>query len=620
MRIVSFSILGSFVVMTLLTAMWPSQLSAQDRALLDKEAEPGENAPSVRFSPGTERTIKAEQALKKIVSLKFEKTPFSKVEQKLETLSGLNFFLHDSASDDDLADYNEISFELVDTPLDKALSLLLGTANATYVIDDGIIVLISLDEADDYKWLRLKMYDCRDLVKVLLAKNRPDPNGDQTLLDMVQSMVGPDTWEETGRGTGTVVLADGTLIVKQTEQIHQQIEKFLADLEASVLRRTRPDVIEKGTNGQAKPSGLQNGDQGSVRVLNLPPVSSAKTADQFMQQFESRRYVRPTIPLSEAELEKVAVKLRERFPLRSIRDRLHFQAGEPATDDLPSYSDLHGANLAALHSDNIESFINSSGQGVGRMTVNLIGPEMLFAFDGPLAEKAKAIPVESALLLEEEVGIDKTVKMKESRIRARMGKKDPDFDFVNSLSADGLPKQQALSIFNSRAAGSFAEQKTGWVKNIDEVAGFEAHRIRFDVGWPGNLRLSAKALKDRGIEPTSQNIAWKVNRLQLVSLLMHDQPCVYDVDELPNMNNLNSEIANTRPLNDFETAGLKALESGEEMLVRATKNRIVMTGAIRASKSCLACHVGKQDDLLGVFSYEFLRHPRTQLQSAQKLE
>ena len=149
MRIVSFSIPGSFVVMILLAAMWPSQLSAQDRALLDKEAEPGENAPSVRFSPGTERTIKAEQALKKIVSLKFEKTPFSKVEQKLEKLSGLNFFLHHSASDDDLADYDEISFELVDTPLDKALSLLLGTANATYVIDDGIIVLISLDEAND---------------------------------------------------------------------------------------------------------------------------------------------------------------------------------------------------------------------------------------------------------------------------------------------------------------------------------------------------------------------------------------------------------------------------------------------------------------------------------------
>ena len=166
------------------------------------------------------------------------------------------------------------------------------------------------------------------------------------------------------------------------------------------------------------------------------------------------------------------------------------------------------------------------------------------------------------------------------------------------LSTDGLPKHQALSMFNTRAAGSF-EQKTGLVKSIDEVAGFEAHRVRFDVHWSGNLRPSAKILKLRGIEPTSQDIAWKVNRLQLVSLLMHDQPCVYDVDELPNMNNLNSEAANTRPLNDFENAGLKALKSEKKLLVRATKNRIVMTGAIRASKSCLACHTGKQNDLLG---------------------
>ena len=65
MRIVSFSILSTFVAMVLLTAMWPSGLSAQDRTLLDKETEPAKNAPSVRFSPGTERTIKAEQALKK---------------------------------------------------------------------------------------------------------------------------------------------------------------------------------------------------------------------------------------------------------------------------------------------------------------------------------------------------------------------------------------------------------------------------------------------------------------------------------------------------------------------------------------------------------------------------
>ena len=611
MRIVSFSILGTFVVMALLTAMWPSRLSAQDRTLRDKDAEPGKNAPSVRFSPGTERTIKAEQALKKIVSLKFEKTPFSKVEQKLETLSGLNFVLHHSASDDDLAHDDEISFELVDTPLDKALSLLLETKNATYVIDDGIVILISLDEANDDEWLRLKMYDCRDLVKVLLAKNRPDPNGGQTLLDMVQSMISPDTWEETSDGTGTVVLADGTLIVKQTEQIHLQIEKFLADLEASVLRRTRPGVIEKGTNGQAKPSGLQNGDQGSARVFNLPPVSSAKTADQLIQQFEDFKYVRPTIPLPKAELEKVAAKLRDRFPMRSIRDRLHFQTGEPATDDLPSYSDRYGANLAALHSGNVDAFVNRSGQGVGR-TINL-GPEVVLFAREALTEKEKAIPVESALLFEEEIEIDKTVKMKESRYRARMGEMDPDADFVNSLSPDGLPKHQALSMFNTRATGSF-EQKTGLVKSIDEVAGFEAHRVRFDVDWSGNLRPSAKTLKFRGIEPTSQDIAWKVNRLQLVSLLMHDQPCVYDVDELPNMNNLNSKAANTRPLNDFETAGLKALKSGKKLLVRATKNRIVMTGAIRASKSCLACHTGKKNDLLGAFSYEFLRHPRIESQ------
>ena len=623
MRFDNFSIAGSFLVVVLLMVGWPgeSNFGSPSKSIAQDVKQPAEkndsakNGSSSGFSPGTEDTIKAEKALKQRVSLKFGGTPFSEVEKKLESLTGLNFLLNQSATDDSLTLDEEISFELADVPLNKALQMLLETKNATYVIDDGIVVIISRDDAEDTKWLRLKMYDCSDLVKVLLAKNRPDPNGEQTLIDMVQTLIGPDSWVETGQGLASIYLAKGTLVVTQTEEIHQQIEKFLKDLKASIV----PKTDENSGQSPAKKVG-------KAQVFNLPAVSSAKTADQLLHQLEkspNQQYIKPS--LSKAELEEAIEKLRSRFPLKSIRDRLHFQGGEPTRaeaekpgevvskkrkvadlgDYQPAFSYRRDHALALLHSKHVESFIEQNGQGLTRMTPT--SPQDLFWATMPVVTKSNAQPVDSALRFEKEVELDKTIKMKESRARARMGQKDPDYSFVDSLSSNGLPKQQKLSLFNKLAAGSFAGSRMGYVKNIDEVAGFEAHRIR--MGYPEVLLASKTRLKP-GDKDSGPAITWKTNRFQLVSLLMHDQPSVYDVDELPNMENLSSADAKTRPLDEFELEGLKSLKAGEELLVRATRNRILMVGSIRASKQCLACHTGKENDLLGAFSYEFLRHPR----------
>ena len=86
---------------------------------------------------------------------------------------------------------------------------------------------------------------------------------------------------------------------------------------------------------------------------------------------------------------------------------------------------------------------------------------------------------------------------------------------------------------------------------------------------------------------------------QLISLLMHDEPCVYDTNNLPNMEELGSDTAQTRPLNEFEVEAIEKLKSKEKILVRATQNRILMVGSIRAQKSCLQCHAVKKNDLLG---------------------
>ena len=67
-----------------------------------------------------------------------------------------------SAKTDSLSDDEPMTFNLKGMPLNKALILMLGTKNATYIIDEGVVVIISLDDAEDSKYLRLKVFDCDD--------------------------------------------------------------------------------------------------------------------------------------------------------------------------------------------------------------------------------------------------------------------------------------------------------------------------------------------------------------------------------------------------------------------------------------------------------------------------
>lgn len=60
----------------------------------------------------------------------------------------------------------------------------------------------------------------------------------------------------------------------------------------------------------------------------------------------------------------------------------------------------------------------------------------------------------------------------------------------------------------------------------------------------------------------------------------------------------------------FETDALKDLAAGKEAVhVAATVNQFRVVGAIRMAEACLKCHEGKQRDLLGAFTSDFVRDP-----------
>ena len=171
MRFMTFSIAGSFLVAVLTMAMWPQNARFGSPSKSIAQQNDGSDVPAPKAKPtasdSTQRNSQTEAALKQAIDLDFNDTSFSDVKSDLAKKTGLNFILTTSALNDSLPEDETITFQINNMPLGQALELMLAPHNATYVIDSGAVLFISLDEADDQKWFRVKMFDCGELVKVL---------------------------------------------------------------------------------------------------------------------------------------------------------------------------------------------------------------------------------------------------------------------------------------------------------------------------------------------------------------------------------------------------------------------------------------------------------------------
>ena len=157
-----------------------------------------------------------------------------------------------------------------------------------------------------------------------------------------------------------------------------------------------------------------------------------------------------------------------------------------------------------------------------------------------------------------------------------------------SLAEEPGAAEPAAALFADVADFS---NPAGFGVTIDDrgVAGFQPHGFR----KPSRL---AESLADR----------WRLERLQLFSLLLHDPPMVYDSRVMPNMHELSLE-GDTRPPDRFEGDALAKLQGGEDLVQQETADRLRVVGSIRAVRQCTGCHAVAQGTLLGAFSYAFRR-------------
>lgn len=182
MRFATISMAGLFMVAVLTMAMWPTtaRFGTPDSALAQSGGTPGVAPQEIGEGPSAASQLDAqmEQKLKRPVTLMYNEIPWSEVESDLENQFGINIVLDQSALDDTLSDDEPITFDLKNIPLEHGLIMMLKPKNATFIVDHGVMVVISRDDAADPEFLQTKMYDCRELLaKMILVPSSRSQGG-----------------------------------------------------------------------------------------------------------------------------------------------------------------------------------------------------------------------------------------------------------------------------------------------------------------------------------------------------------------------------------------------------------------------------------------------------------
>ena len=163
------------VVLILVGTVLPGSLKAWATARLgevERTASDGVSVERGQSDTEAERNQATESVLDSLV-LDFsfgDHRPFRQVLGELSAQTELQFMLHQTAEDGDLTRDTEIEFSAESLRLRTGLDMMLDKYNATFVIRDGLVVIISLDAASDPAFFRRKTFDVENLLQLIIRR------------------------------------------------------------------------------------------------------------------------------------------------------------------------------------------------------------------------------------------------------------------------------------------------------------------------------------------------------------------------------------------------------------------------------------------------------------------
>ncbi|MEX2121198.1 MAG: hypothetical protein WD847_16515 [Pirellulales bacterium] len=232
---------------------------------------------------GPEERIKA--ALAEPTELDFIDTPLNDAIDILKARHGIEIQLDTPAlTGAGVGSDTPLTMSVRGITLRSALRLLLDQHELTSVIRNEVLLITSKTEAEGL--LETKVYPVGDLVRAeddgLVVELRPNFDN---LVESITSSIGPTSWDEVG-GPGSIepfANADA-LVISQTDEIHEEIEKLLASLRKTRERRAvqvrdqeqpRPDDTALTLRIYRLPAGLK-----SSPLSGAPAPAPSQPAEQ----------------------------------------------------------------------------------------------------------------------------------------------------------------------------------------------------------------------------------------------------------------------------------------------------------------------------------------------------
>ena len=191
----------------------------------------------------------------------------------------------------------------------------------------------------------------------------------------------------------------------------------------------------------------------------------------------------------------------------------------------------------------------------------------------------------------------------------RAGRMWPDGDVTAEPAADA-GALEALALWHARRGIGFANAPGFGLLAQPGGDGWDEPALPPDADpadAPFLLGFSPHAARTSpGAGPLAPR--WELVRVELIGLVLHDEPVAYASDELPRMGETATHA--TRPLTAFERSALPRLAAGEWVVAAAHDYRLRAVGALPAAKACAECHGVEEGRLLGALSYDFERNLR----------
>jgi hypothetical protein len=293
-----------------------------------------------------------------------------------------------------------------------------------------------------------------------------------------------------------------------------------------------------------------------------------------------------------------ASKRKDEHPLESMADRLAYEKGSrqrepitgPALERLLLLERQIGdpesrrvAELREIHQSYVIRFANSDGFGV----VRLLGKNANSAF-GTVGSSIAATMGVGGSWSSESVPQERSIKLPLDYEEPNLIPKYRDSSEEDPASK--IPGKGAFLTMHQAGLVDFINTEGfGYVEDRRHVAGFRPHGFRL---LPS-------------LERSENSELWELRRLDLISLLTHEEPVAYVSEDLPQMKQLRA--APVRSLDEIEKKMLRAVQGGEDLQMAWAGDRIRMVGSIRAARQCVKCHDVNRGELLGAFSYKFQR-------------